>query len=335
MTEKPALKFDKCFQNDDYVLLFNTRNGFEVLQGVNGKKDPFVLELPSLLDIGIMGTCVHKCKICYQGHEDKPNMTLDNFKRIIDEVAHHVNQVALGGRGDPNKHENFQQIVEYCRESGVVPNYTTSGINLTPKEVEISKMCGAVAVSAYERDFTYEAINSFTDANIKTNIHFVLSRDTYYRAIHILRGVYSWGDLIDIKKVNAIIFLLFKPQGAARDMTELIPTEYQLESFAKNIFNPDIKIKVGMDSCLVNHVTRFHTPTELQSMCLDTCEGARMSAYISPDTKFMPCSFADDSVWSEKISEYRTITDIWHSSTPFTLFRRMLKEQNKQCPLYL
>lgn len=147
MTKKSSLQFDKSFQNDDYILLFNTQTGFEILQGINGKDDPFVLELPSLLDIGIMGTCTHNCKFCYQGHENKPNMTLNNFKRIIDEVSHHVNQVALGGRGDPNKHPNFREIVEYCRENGVVPNYTTSGINLTLDEVETSRLCGAVAVS--------------------------------------------------------------------------------------------------------------------------------------------------------------------------------------------
>ena len=125
---KTTVVFNKCFQNDDYILLFDTNLGIELLQGANGKGDPFVLELPSLLDIGIMGTCTHKCKICYQGHVNRPNMTLDNFKAIIDEVSHHVNQVALGGRGDPNKHENFRQIIEYCLKKGVVPNYTTSGI---------------------------------------------------------------------------------------------------------------------------------------------------------------------------------------------------------------
>jgi len=133
--------------NDDYLLLFNTKTGVEVLTGINGKDDPHSLYLPSLLDIGVMGACKNKCAFCYQGHDSQPNMKLSDFMSIIDAVSHHTNQVALGGRGDPNKHAHFAEMLEYCRKHNVVPNYTTSGIDLTDDEIEISKMCGAVAVS--------------------------------------------------------------------------------------------------------------------------------------------------------------------------------------------
>jgi MoaA/NifB/PqqE/SkfB family radical SAM enzyme len=327
--------FDKYFRNNDYTLLFNTQTGLEILKGNNGKEDPFVLELPSLLDIGIMGTCVHKCKICYQGHINRPNMTLEHFKQIINEVKHHVNQVALGGRGDPNKHENFSDIVEYCRKNNVVPNYTTSGINLTPEEIEISKLCGAVAVSEYGTDFTYRAINLFIGADVKTNIHYVFTRDTFPNIMKILRGDDIWNNKIDTLKLNAIIFLLFKPQGAAINMSYLVPTETQLQCFSETVFKSKTPFKVGMDSCLVNHIVRFYTPNETQRMSIDTCEGARMSAYISPDMRFMPCSFADKKIWSEKITSKHTITDIWNHSPRFNHFRASLKISPNHCPLYL
>jgi len=140
-------EFDKRFANDKYELLFNTQTGFEALRGINGHPDPFQLEFPSMLDVGIMGHCLNNCEICYQGRAYEDNMTLDNFKKIIDEAKYHTNQVALGGRGDPNLHENFKEILEYCRENNVVPNYTTSGNNLTDEQIEVSKLCGAVAVS--------------------------------------------------------------------------------------------------------------------------------------------------------------------------------------------
>jgi len=145
--KRVILKFDRRFMNDDYLLLFNTKTGVEVLTGINGKDDPHSLYLPSLLDIGVMGACKNKCAFCYQGHDSQPNMKLSDFMSIIDAVSHHTNQVALGGRGDPNKHAHFAEMLEYCRKHNVVPNYTTSGIDLTDDEIEISKMCGAVAVS--------------------------------------------------------------------------------------------------------------------------------------------------------------------------------------------
>ena len=147
--------------------------------GDSTNKDPFKRIFPSLLDIGIMGKC-HNAKLCpvdcYQSASNKgKNMKLDLFKKIIDESKDYTYQVALGGAGSPNEHENFKEIIEYCIKNDIIPNYTTSGINLTDEMVEISKKCGAVAVSWYGQPFTYDAIEKFIREGIRTNIHYVLS----------------------------------------------------------------------------------------------------------------------------------------------------------------
>lgn len=335
-SSKPNLKY---YKNDKYEIIFNLDTGFEMMQGINGHKDPFKLEIPSLLDIGIMGHCKNKCVICYQGEEDEPNMTLENFKKIIDQVKHHTNQVALGGRGDPNHHENFKEIIEYCRKNHVVPNYTTSGIDLTDEQVEISKMCGAVAVSDYEQEHTYRALNMFMDAGIKTNIHMVFVRSIYSKIITILYGYNPWQkktmkvgkkDLFPLEKLNAVIFLLFKPQGRAKGFDELRPTNQQIEAFADLSLQSKAQFKIGMDSCLVNHVLRYTKPTKLQAMSMDTCEGARMSAYITPDMRFIPCSFCDHD---QAVSiQNKSLKRVWDKSKSFTQFRKVLKKNPNTCP---
>lgn len=335
MTEKKRpLFFDRHFKNNDYEIFFNTCTGIEILQGVNGKPDPFYLEYPSLLDIGIMGTCKNKCYFCYQGHEDKPNMKLEDLKKIIDQSKYHVNQVALGGRGDPNKHESFKDIIEYCKSNKVVPNYTTSGIDLTDEEIEISKMCGAVAVSAYNENHTYEALNKFIKADIKTNIHMIFSSQSYEKIIDILEGKDIWYEKVNLKKLNAIIFLLFKPQGAGKKNSFLIPTEKQLKHFSHLVYNSKAKFQVGLDSCLVNKTLNYETPSKTQLLCIDTCEGARMSSYISPDMKFMPCSFADHDKWAVQITNENDIKKIWNESEQFINFRKELEHTKNHCPLF-
>lgn len=327
------LPFDKQFKNDKYAVLFNTKSGVEITTGINGYEDPFVTEMPTLLDIGVMGTCLHKCSFCYQGHKDRPNMTLENFKRIIDEAAYHTNQVALGGHGDPNQHPDFGKMIEYCRKMNVVPNYTTSGINLSDEHIEISKMCGAVAISDYERNYTYIAIRKFIDAGIKTNIHQIYSRESHIKCIGIIQGHIPDVWAFDHLGLNAVIFLLFKPQGAGKNLKYLIPTKAQLTTMGLNIFKPQSRFKIGMDSCLVNHVLANGDPTELQKMSVDTCEAARMSAYITPDMKFMPCSFADEDSFSTPITE--GLKPIWDESEPFKKFREHLTQNNASCPLFL
>ncbi len=298
-------------------------------------EDPFSLQIASLLDIGVMGTCKHKCDFCYQGHVDRPNMKLSDFKKIIDEVAYHVNQVALGGRGDPNHHENFKEMIEYCREQGVVPNYTTSGIDLTDEHIEISKLCGAVAVSDYENNFTYRALQRFIDAGIKTNIHQIYSNETHIKCCGLVEGrIPTLWKSFDVSGLNAVVFLLFKPHGAGKNLKHLIPTEAQRKYFSTLIFNPSCKFKVGMDSCLVNHVIKYGNASPMQKATIDTCEAARMSAYITPDMKMMPCSFADEKRWATPI--YRNgVHFIWNDAAPFNKFREVLMKHRDVCPLGL
>ena len=328
----------KYFKNQDYEIFFDTSTGFEIMRGVDGKPDPFKLELPSLLDIGVMGHCKNKCSFCYQGRDDQPNMKLEDFKTIIDQVKHHTNQVALGGRGDPNLHENFKEIVEYSRNNNVVPNYTTSGFGLTDEQIEISKQCGAVAVSDYKSDETYSSLKRLMDANIKTNIHLIFSNPNFSDCTKILHGSSPWlqrgQHLVDIDRLNAVIFLLFKPAGAGANVPDMKPNRYQFDVFADLIFKAKGKFKVGMDSCLVNHVLQRVQPDKLQALAIDTCEGARMSGYITPDMKMKPCSFAEKS-WEISITNKMDISHIWNRSTKFKSFRTQLRKNKTSCPIGL
>ena len=326
--------FDKSFRNDKYELLFNTKTGVEVLYGIDDNPDPFVLELPSMIDCGIMGHCLNKCSFCYQGDKWESNMKLEDYKKIIDQTKHHVNQIALGGRGDPNLHENFREIVEYSRDNNVVPNYTTSGINLTEEQVEISKMCGAVAASDYNQPHTYKALKMFMDAGIKTNIHFIYSVPSHEIAIDILKGKDIWDGQVDLERLNAVVFLLFKPQGRGRSLERWVPSYPMFKEFGENIKNKNLNFKIGMDSCLVNHVASVANFSEVELMSMDFCESSRMSVYITPDMRLVPCSFADHDEYGESIRD-KTIHEVWNNSESFRLFRKNLQIKLDRCPLGL
>ena len=333
---------EKVVKTEKYQIVFDTITGREELQGINGHPDPFVLEYPSLMDIGIMGHCSNRCEFCYQGDDQKPNMTLDNFKRIVDESKDYVNQIALGGRGSPNEHENFKEIVEYCRKNNIIPNYTTSGLNLTDEQIEISKLCGAVAVSDYGKDYTYSAISRLINAGIKTNIHFLLSKNSFLKAIGILFGDDMWFGKVNTEKLNAIVFLLFKPQGRAKKLDWSLDSD-SLKVFCHGVFDKKLAIlritrgmtfKLGMDSCLVNKIKKSGVHlTKREEESMDTCEGARMSVYISPDMRMIPCSFGGSE---HGISLYgRSIKEVWNNGESFLRFREKLVLNPASCPFEL
>jgi len=320
----------KIVNNGEYEIRFNQKTGAMLLQGVNGHPDPKKLKYPLLMDIGIMGHCHNQCHFCYQGRINQPNMTLDNFKRIIDEVRDDVMQVALGGRGDPNKHEDFEKIIEYCNENNVVPNYTTSGKNLTDRELEISKNCGAVAVSMYNSDYTFYSLKRLMKKNIKTNIHFIFDGLSYFPIEDLLKGKDIWHGKVDLDRLNAIIFLLFKPVGAARKMTMFQAVNYQFENFydliRKNSNN--LKFKVGMDSCLSNKIQQRMKISSFEKTFMGNCDSARYSVYVSPDMKLLPCSFG-----SEGVEIKSSIKNLWDNSNLFNDFRLKTDLYPTVCPI--
>lgn len=330
----------KLDRENKFVSRFNGNTGFYVRTGIlkdidkdfseDTGIDPFMSSFPELIDIGIMERCVcsSKCNVdCYQKACDRTgsNMSLDNFKWILDQCRDRVFQVALGGAGDPDTHENFEEILRYCYSKNVVPNFTTSGIALTQEQVDLCRMyCGAVAVSEHFADYTDKAVKMLIDNKVKTNIHYVLSRKTIKRAINILNGKDKYRE-----GINAIVFLLYKPVGLGKEDYVLKRGDKYLVDFFEALDNRKCKFKVGFDSCscsgLVNYATKFDKNS------IDYCEGARFSMYISADMKAMPCSFANQNKdWHIKLGENTTIKEAWNSEI-FEKFRNSLRNSCKNC----
>jgi radical SAM protein with 4Fe4S-binding SPASM domain len=294
-------------------------------------EDVFMSSYPDLIDIGIMGHCIHGQKgLCIQGGVqcyqsglkiNKPNMPLNDFKVIIDQSKKKVFQVALGGRGDPNKHENFDEILAYCRQNLIVPNYTTSGLDITDREIRLTKQyCGAVAVSWYRQQHTYDAIERFLHVGMKTHIHYVLGQSTIDEAIRRLqKDDFPEG-------VNAVIFLLHKPVGLGQTKNVLHIEDSRLKEFFQLIDRPH-KLKIGFDSCSVPAIVNRNT--EICSQSIDTCEGSRWSMYISSDMKALPCSFDQDERWGVDL-RHHTIQEAWDSER-FEDFRSYLRNSCSSC----
>lgn len=339
-----------------FIEVFNTLTGEYIRSGIlkDGKDtdiDPFMRSFPGLLDIGIMGGCKAASKGlcraggsisgCYQGarkYDPEKDMKLDDYKSIIDEGKENgLMQVALGGAGNPNDHQYFNEICEYTRSNNIVPNYTTSGIDLTDDAVVTTKKyCGAVAVSWYYQKFTVDALKKFIDAGCKTNIHFVLSKETINDAIDLLeKHMLQWKDDNKIyiynfeeNPINAFIFLLYKPVGLGR-IDNMLTLENDSEKIQKFFFlvSKEHPFKIGFDSCSIPAIVNFSEDIDENS--IDTCEGGRFSAYISANMHMMPCSFDQEMKWGVDLRNH-TLKEAWESDK-FNDFRSRLMHSCMNC----
>ena len=316
---------------------FDTETGAYVRTGVldeNGKDtgaDPFMASYPHLIDVGIMGHCIHgktglcaKAGIgCYQSgmFVEQPNMSVEDFQWIAEQSKGRCNQFALGGRGDPDQHEQFEEILQICRENLLVPNFTTSGYGMTPEIAKLCKQyCGAVAVSWYRSEYTIKAIQMLLHAGVKTNIHYVLGNNSIDEAIERLRN----NDFPE--GINAVIFLLHKPAGQGTKANMLKADDPRVAAFFAEVEKRHF-FKVGMDSCNVPGAINFCKTVRPES--LDTCEGGRYSCYIGADMNMVPCSFDQEKQYQVSLREM-TIEEAWNSEA-FEHFRNRMRGACPDC----
>lgn len=322
----------------NFVSCFNERTGeyFRtgiIKNGVDTGTDPFMAPFPELLDVGIMGHCIHEkrglCMAagveCYQNgmYSNLQNMSLANFEKIAKQCGGKVYQFALGGCGDPDQHEDFKNILKICREYEITPNFTTSGLGMTKELAQLCKeYCGAVAVSWYGGDYTVNAIELLIKAGVKTNIHYVLHNESIKEAMYRMKeGKFPKG-------INAVIFLLHKPVGLGTREKVISVNNEEYIQFIKYISEEKLEYKVGFDSCTVPAFANH--PGKIDTDSLDTCEGARWSAYITPDMKMLPCSFDNqEQRWAVDLNVY-TIQEAWDSAE-FDQFREKFRNACPGC----
>lgn len=328
------MKLLKRDTENKFMAYFDTETGHYARTGIiddNGKDtgvDPFMTNFPELIDVGIMQTCVCAalCNVdCYQKAISRTgeNMSVENFKRIVNECKGRTFQFALGGAGDVDTHEHFEEILSICRENYIVPNFTTSGIAMTKEKAEIcKKYCGAVAVSEHFAPYTDRAIDLLLDAGVKTNIHYVLSNKSIDVAIDRLRNnSFKEG-------INAVVFLLYKPVGLGTKENVLRYDDERLKVFFDLVDNMKHPFKIGFDSCTIPAIHNFTHSIDERS--IDTCEGGRWSMYITSDMKALPCSFDNQEMrWSYDISN-DTIQNAWNSEQ-FENFRNHFRISCSSC----
>ena len=320
-----------------FATMFDSETGLYLRTGVLDDKgndtgeDPFQASFPHLIDVGIMGHCIHgktglcvKAGIgCYQSGltRNDENMTVKDFEEIAKQCQGKVHQFALGGAGDPDQHEEFEEILKICRIYGIMPNFTTSGFGMTPQIAELcSKYCGAVAVSWYRSTYTLEAIKMLLVAGVKTNIHYVVSNKTIEEAIERLKN----NDFPD--GINAVIFLLHKPVGLGDRKDMLLPDDERVHEFFK-LLGEDHPFKIGTDSCSIPGIINYSPAINLES--LDTCEGGRFSCYIGADMTMTPCSFDQEKKYGVSLQRF-SIEEAWNSKE-FEQFRDHLRHSCPNC----
>lgn len=342
----------KVLKSPDYNFIFNKHNGFFARWGETKEADPdFSPYGPELVDIEISTICsgvkgIGVCKFCYKSNT--PNgtyMSLETFKKVFHNLPKTVTQIAFG-IGDILANPDMWAIFDYSRENGVVPNVTVNGEGITDEIADtLVAKCGAVAVSVYDREKSFDTIKKLTDRGLKqVNIHYMICEETYEGALRLLQDRQTDPRLA---KLNAIVLLSLKPKGRATVGQRY--TRLSDEKF-KHLVDYALAhgIGVGFDSCGAGKFMKAvegNPQEEMYKQMAEPCESTKFSMYINTDGQYFPCSFIEGEVvenggdWREGLDVVNCkdfLKDVWHNekTQQFRTTCVACTKANGNCPHY-
>ena len=328
----------------NYNFSFNKSNGFFVRWGKTMEDDGILeLGIPEIADIEISTIChgvnSTPCAFCYKANTGNGTyMSLDTFKKIFKNLPPSITQIAFG-IGDIEGNPDMWDIYDFCIKKGVTPNVTVNGEGITDEIADkLVNKCGAVAVSVYDKDKTYNTVKKLTDRGLKqTNIHFMISEQTYDQAFDLMHDY-----KIDkrLKDLNAIVFLSLKKQGrAVKNFESLIDSGFK--SIIDYAF--DNNIPIGFDSCSAQKFIRSIKGSENEkklTQFAEPCESTIYSMYVNTYGKFFPCSFVEGTKgWEDGIDLTKDINffkDVWYNDMTKSFRKEVINCRNcgKSCSIF-
>ncbi len=100
-------------------------------------------DYPPCLQIEPASICNYRCTFCFQSDQKfsrkfsgfMGTMTMDRFKKIIDQIESHIEFVTLASRGEPLLAEDFISMIEYTKGKFLNLKINTNASILTEKNV--------------------------------------------------------------------------------------------------------------------------------------------------------------------------------------------------------
>jgi radical SAM protein with 4Fe4S-binding SPASM domain len=283
------------------------------------------------------GVLVHNC---YKANTEKGhNMSIDTFKKVIDNLGPNLTQVALGADSKAESNPDLWKMMEYCREKGIIPNITVAEASDIVAD-NLAKYCGAVAVSRHDnKDDCYNTIKKLTDRGMtQINIHQIVAKQTLQDCFDVIDDRLNDDRL---SKLNAIVFLTAKPIGRGTYLEKTSTEDYKrLIDYAL-----ERNVNIGFDSCGASkflQAIKDHKDYKQFEQLAEPCESLLFSIYINSDAKVYPCSFLEKNNFFTgiDISEIN-IKEIWNSEQTKEWRKKLLSTKEngisigcRQCPAY-
>ena len=164
-------------------------------------KDKRVGEYPPCLQIEPTSFCNFRCIMCYQSDKSfsnkskgfMSNMTLDLYKKVIDEVEGKIEAITLASRGEPTLNKDFKEMLNYSNKKFMALKINTNASMLDEDLIHniLSNDIQSIVFSVDAADKeTYEKIRvngKFEKIMRNLKLFAQIRKDHYSKSKHIVK----------------------------------------------------------------------------------------------------------------------------------------------------
>ena len=270
------------------------------------------LGVPLSVHLDITYRCNERCIHCYLDHDDLGEMTLEEIRSVLDQLAEAgVFFLAVSG-GEVLMRRDFFEIVEYARKRMFNVKVKTNGVMIREGEARRMRQLGVeqVQVSVYShRPEIHDGITKLPGSLRRTieAVRFLKSQELKVSLANVLMTV----NLFD----NAGVMALAKELGVSYTLDPTITPKIDGNTTVLALRAPGLELqRVFQNEELVGNVAEFCAPPPVpDDAVMDgyPCSAGHTSCYISPYGDVFPC--VQFPLPSGNLRQQKFI-DIWRGS---------------------
>lgn len=227
----------------------------------------------SKIYVEITNYCNLNCSFCSVDSLPKKEMSLDEFKIVLDKIRDYTDSIYLHVKGEPLLHNNLDDILNLCDLYKIKVNITTNGtLLLRKKEILLKHAIRQINVSLHSEnkmsDYFETVFNTCDELSKKTTI--------VYR-------IWTLPSL-DLNKISTII-------------VEKIIHYYKLSTEIVDKIKKDKNIKIR-DNIYLDKDYEFVWPNESEEISSDVgyCLGTKTHIAILSNGDVVPCCLDSSSL---------------------------------------
>ena len=295
--------------------------------GYNEFPDLDYLSAPEVVHVEVTRRCPLNCKHCYVNAGFGEELSLKQFKELIDILADmNVFQIAFGG-GEPFYRDDFLEIARYAYDCGIISNVTTNGVVINTDKLDIFGQINVSLDGADKEtylkvrgcDTFHKALNAIKMLveSYNVGINVVVTRQNFNQLHEIFK-------LAEELEVSEVMLIRVKPVGRCKNVyDDLKLTRDQLSRFdetVRSLLNYDVLLRI--DCAFMP----FLTPDDNVLIGMQGCDCGISSLAIKSDGRVTPCSFLNHS-----LGYYKDLREIWNDMDDF---RKYEVDECRGCPKY-